>query len=52
MEINKEELHKLYMEWVNKVADEFDWKTHFETEEIVYAIANILETNPQLIKIK
>ena len=52
MEINKEELYKLYMEWVNKVADELDWKTHFGPEEIVYAIADILENNPSLIKKK
>jgi hypothetical protein len=52
MEIDKIELHRLYMEWVNKVADELDWKTHFGTEEIVHAIAHILETNPQLIKNK
>ena len=52
MEIDKIELHRLYMEWVNKVADELDWKTHFGPEEIVYAIAYILETNPQLIKKK
>jgi len=52
MKIDKEELHRLYMEWVNKVADELDWKTHFGTEEIVSAIAHILETNPQLIKNK
>jgi hypothetical protein len=52
MEIDKIELHRLYMEWVNKVADELDWKTHFGTEEIVGAIVHILETNPQLIKNK
>ena len=50
MQIDKEELHRLYMEWVNKVADELDWKTHFGPEEIVYAIADILEKNPSLIK--
>lgn len=50
MVIDKEELHRLYMEWVNEVADECDWKTHFGTEEIVHAIAHIVETNPQLIK--
>lgn len=50
MKINKDELYKLYMEWVNKVADECDWKTHFGPEEIVHAISNILETNPQLIQ--
>ena len=49
MEINKEELFKLYMDWVNHVVDECDWKTHFEPEEIVYAIAGILENNPELI---
>ena len=50
MEINKEELHTLYMEWVNKVADECDWKTTFHTKEIVHAIAHIIETHPELIK--
>jgi hypothetical protein len=50
MVIDREELHRLYMEWVNEVADECDWKTHFGTEEIVHAIAHILETNPQLRK--
>jgi len=49
LEINKEELLKLYMKWVNKVSEECDWKTSFGAEEIVYSIANILETNPQLI---
>lgn len=48
-EIDKEKLYKLYMEWVNDVAEECDWKTHFEAKEIVYAIAKILETNPELI---
>ncbi len=52
MEIDKIELYRLYMEWVNNVAEELDWKTHFGPEEIVQAIAHILETNPQLIKKK
>jgi hypothetical protein len=46
MKINKEELHKLYMEWVDEVAEECDWKTTFGPEEIVEAIATILEKNP------
>ena len=50
MEINKEKLYELYMKWVNDVAEECDWKTHFGPKEIVNAIANILETNPELIK--
>ena len=48
MKINKEELYKLYMEWVDQVTEECDWKTSFGPEEIVYAIAHILETNPHL----
>jgi hypothetical protein len=48
MKINKEELYKLYMEWVDKVTEECDWKTSFTPEEIVEAISTILENNPQL----
>jgi hypothetical protein len=50
MTINKEKLLELYMQWVDQVADECDWKTHFAPEEIVYAIAEILENNPELLK--
>ena len=50
MKINKEELYKLYMEWVNEVSEECDWKTSFGPEEIVDSIVNIIENNPQLIK--
>ena len=49
LQIDKEELFKLYMQWVDEVSEECDWKTSFGPEEIVYSIANILETNPQLI---
>jgi hypothetical protein len=48
MKIDKEELFKLYMEWVDKVSEDLDWKTHFGPEEIVDAIVNIIENNPQL----
>ncbi len=50
MKINRDELYKLYMEWVNQVSEDFDWKTTFGPEEIVHSIANILETNSQLIQ--
>ena len=49
MKLDKKKLYKLYMKWVNKVADEFDWKTTFGPEEIVEAIANIIETHPELV---
>ena len=50
MKINRDELFKLYMEWVNQVSDLCEEKTYFYPEEIVHSIAHILETNPQLIK--
>ena len=50
IKIDRNELYRLYMEWVDKVADECDWKTHFGPEEIVHAISKILEENPELIK--
>ncbi len=52
IEINKPELFKLYMQWVGEITEENDWKTSFGPEEIVYAIAAILENNPELIENK
>ena len=49
MTIDKENLCELYMQWVDAVLDECDWKTSFEPEEIVYAIAAILENNPKIL---
>ena len=46
--INKDELYKLYMEWVDKVTEECDWVTSFGPASIVVAIADILENNPHL----
>lgn len=50
MKINKEELYKLYMDWVHQVSEDCDWVTSFGPEEIVNAIGNILEKNPNLVK--
>jgi hypothetical protein len=49
MTIDKRELYKLYMQWVEKVTEEHEWKTQFGPREIVNAIADIIEKNPQLI---
>jgi hypothetical protein len=43
MEIDREEIYTKYMEWVNKVSDEFDWKTSFKPKEIVYKICELIE---------
>ena len=52
IKIDERELYKLYMEWVTMVSEEFDWKTQFTPREIVNAIVELLEKNPQLIKEK
>lgn len=49
MNIDKEALYELYMKKVNQIAEDCDWVASFGPEEIVNMIANILETNPQLI---
>jgi hypothetical protein len=49
MQIDKTELYKLYMAWVDETLEACDWKTHFTPEEIVYAISRILEEHPELI---
>lgn len=50
MNIDREELFKIYMKKVHEIAEACDWKTSFGPEEIVGLIADILETNPELIK--
>lgn len=50
MEINKEQVYKLYMQKVEKIADECDWKTHFTPEECVNLVCNVLQENPSLIE--
>lgn len=49
MKINKEKLYELYMKWVEEVTEDCDWKTSFGPEEIVNAVATILEKNTSLI---
>lgn len=43
MKINKEEVFRLYMEWVDRVSEDLDWKTNFHPKEIVYKICEIIE---------
>lgn len=49
LEIDRKNLYKLYMEVVDRISDECDWVTSFGPEDIVNMIADILETNPQLV---
>lgn len=49
MTIDRENLFKLYMEKVNRIVEECDWKTHFTPEEVVGLVVSTLEENPELI---
>jgi len=48
--IDREKLYKLYMDHVNYICDECDWVSSFTPKDIVGMIANIIESNPKLIK--
>jgi hypothetical protein len=50
MKVNQEKLYELYMEKVYEIAEECDWKTHFDARDIVGIIALVLEQNPHLIE--
>ena len=41
--MDKEKIFKLYMQWVDKVTEDSDWKTQFTPKEIVYKICEIIE---------
>lgn len=49
MKINQQELYKLYMIEIEKIADDLDWKTSFSPQEIIHIMSCILESNPHLI---
>lgn len=50
MKIDREKLYELYMQTVDNILEECDWKTHFEPKEIIGIISNILESNEELYK--
>lgn len=50
MKINNKLLYTLYMEEVNRICDEIEWKTHFGPQEIVDLIAKIIEKNPSIVE--
>jgi hypothetical protein len=51
MKINKEELHRLYLNKVTEVAEECDWVTSFSIEDVVCLISLVIEQNPCIIQI-
>jgi hypothetical protein len=49
IEINREKLYEKYIAWVDQVAEDIPEKSHFEIDEIVNAISDILEEDSELI---
>lgn len=43
MKLNKEQIYNKYMQWVEQVTEDLDWKTQFTPKEIVYKICQIIE---------
>jgi len=43
MKLNKQEIYEKYMQWVEQVTEDLDWKTQFTPKEIVYKICEIIE---------
>ena len=48
--MDKEKIFKLYMQWVDKVTEDNDWKTQFTPREIVNKICEIIEDENRKIK--
>ena len=51
MKINREELHRLYLNKVTEVAEECDWITSFSIEDVVRLICFVIEQNPHVVEI-
>lgn len=43
MNLNKELILEKYLQKVNKITDECDWKTHFTAEECVSLVCKVIE---------
>jgi hypothetical protein len=50
IKIDRTVLHEIYMDHVNQICEDLEWKTHFGPKEIVDIMATILEKNPELIE--
>jgi hypothetical protein len=41
--MNKEKIYEKYMQWVEAVSEDCEWKTHFTAKELVYKVCSIIE---------
>lgn len=49
IKINRDRLYEKYIAWVDQVSEDLPDKSHFEIDEIVNAISDILEEDSELI---
>jgi len=49
IKINRKNLYSLYMEKVNRICDLFEDKSHFTPQELIGIVAEVLESNPEII---
>lgn len=41
--MDKENIYKKYMAWVEAVAEECEWKTSFTAKELVFKVCSLIE---------
>ena len=41
--MDKENIYKKYMAWVEEVTEECDWKSTFTAKELVFKVCSIIE---------
>jgi len=49
VDIDIEKVTELYLKKIDTIAEDLDWKTHFEPAEIVRLVCDIIKANPHLI---
>jgi hypothetical protein len=49
VKVARAKLLSLYLQKCDKIAEDFDWVTHFTATDVVFIIAQILEENPDLV---
>ena len=47
MKIDREQILKEYLDWINKVSEDNEHKTHFEPKEIVFKVIDIIESKDE-----
>ncbi len=52
VKLTENELLKLYRKKIDKISDEYEWKTHFSGEEVCGLVCSILADKDKTFKVK